>query len=128
MIQIEHLGISPIPQLLRRYMASGKDVKFLSGISEEKMMNALAEYISLQGSMDGKNIDRAYDAISANELESIFQIIERNQSMQEGKSGLEDCMQDSRVRISTEQEVTKGVKNAVLGEEEKGLEEAKQPE
>ena len=51
------------------------------------------------------------------ELETIF--IERKSKegitfQQEGKNGLDDCMQDDKVRISTEQGATQTVKNAVL--------------
>ena len=36
---------------------------------------------------------------------------------QEGKNGLDDCMQDDKVKVSTEQDATKTVKNAVLNKD-----------
>ncbi len=117
MILIEQFGISPIPQIIRRYIASGKDVKFLSGVSEEKMMDVLKEYIVSQGGIEGKNIDRVYDTISASEIETMLQTLGRDEVVQKGKNGLDDCMQDATVRTSTVQEATKVVKETVLGKE-----------
>lgn len=111
MILIELLGISPISQIIRRYIANGKDVKFLSGKSEEQMINALEEYINLQSNLKGKNIDRVYDSISADEIDIILKTLEKDI---EGKEGFYDCMQDDNVRISMEKEITKIVKESVL--------------
>lgn len=117
--------ISPIPQIIRRYIASGKDVKFLSGVSEGQMMNALKKYIDSQSGLQCKNINRVYDTISASEISSILQTLGRNEVVQNGKNGLNDCMQDGTVRISTEQEATRMVKETVLNKE-KELDEAEQ--
>jgi len=105
--------ISPIPQIIRRYITSGKNVKFLSGISEEQMMNALEEYRDSQSSIKGKNIDRVYDTLSVSEIETILQSL----VVRESKNGLNDCMQDATVRTSTEQEATKVVKENMLNKE-----------
>ncbi len=64
--------------------------------------------------MDDKNLDRVYDGLSADEIETIFKTLERTKEMQKGKNGLDDCMQDSAVRTTTEQQATKTVKEAVL--------------
>ncbi len=117
--------ISPIPQLIRRYIASGKNVKFLSGVSEKQMMNALKRYIDAQSHLEYKNIDRVYDTISVSEITNILQTLGRNKVVQDGKSGLNDCMQDGTVRISTEQEATRMVKETVLNKE-KVLDETEQ--
>ena len=105
--------------------AEGKDVKFLSGISEGQMMNALKKYIDSQSGLQCKNINRVYDTISASEISSILQTLGRNEVVQDGKNGLNDCMQDGTVRISTEQEATRMVKETVLNKE-KELDEAEQ--
>lgn len=99
--------ISPIPQLIRRYMAGNKDIRFLAGISEDKMMEVLQAHIKIQD--DLKNIDRVYDSISAEELESMFK-----EFIQEGKDGVYDCLQDDNLRISSEQEAIKVVRRARL--------------
>ena len=117
--------ISPIPQLIRRYIASGKDVKFLSGVSEEQMMNALKEYIDTQSGLECRNIDRVYDTISVSEITNILQTLGKNKVVQGGKNGLSDCIQDRKVRISMEQEAIRIVKEAILNEE-KILDETEQ--
>ena len=117
--------ISPIPQLIRRYIASGKDVKFLSGVSEEQMMNALKEYIDTQSDLECRNIDRVYDTISVSEITNILQTLGKNKVVQGGKNGVSDCIQDRKVRISMEQEAIRIVKEAILNEE-KVLDETEQ--
>ena len=110
---------------IRRYIASGKDVKFLSGVSEGQMMNALKKYIDSQSDLQCKNINRVYDTISASEISSILQTVGRNEVVQDGKNGLNDCMQDETLRISAEQEATRMVKEPVLNKE-KELDKAEQ--
>ena len=44
------------------------------------------------------------DTISASEISSILQTLGRNEVVQDGKNGLNDCLQDGTVRIFTEQE------------------------
>ena len=117
--------ISTIPQLIRRYIASGKDVKFLSGVSEEQMMNALKEYIDTQSGLECRNIDRVYDTISVSEITNILQTLGKNKVVQGGKNGVSDCIQDRKVRISMEQEAIRIVKEAILNEE-KVLDETEQ--
>ena len=117
--------ISPIPQIIRRYIANGKDVKFLSGVSEGQMVNALKKYIDSQSDLQCKNINRVYDTISASEISSILQTLGRDEVIQDGKNGLNDCMQDGTVRISTEQQASRMVKETVLNKE-KELDKAEQ--
>ena len=88
-------------------------------------MNALKKYIDSQSALQCKNINRVYDTISASEISSILQTLGRNEVVQNGKNGLNDCMQDGTVRISTEQEATRMVKETVLNKE-KELDEAEQ--
>jgi hypothetical protein len=80
--------ISPIPQLIRRYIASGKNAEFLSGITEKQMMNALQEYINSQSRFNGKNIDRVYDKISASDIANILQTLEKNKTENTKRSEL----------------------------------------
>ncbi len=47
-----------------------------------------------------------------------------NNGKKEGKSGLDDCMQDGAVRLSMEQEATKVIKETLLGKE-KSIDETK---
>lgn len=117
--------ISPIPQIIRRYIASGKNIKFLSGISEEQIMTVLNEHISAHSEFEVKNIDRVYDKLSVSEIETILQRLEKNEVTQDGKNGLDDCIQDSEVRIFTVQEATSVVKKAVI-DKEKILDETSQ--
>ena len=60
-----------------------------------------------------ENLDKIIESLQ-NKVQSIES---DNRGKTEGKSGLDDCMQDSAVRISAEQEATKTVKAAVLGKE-----------
>ena len=124
MIQKEHLGISPIPQLIRRYISSGKDISIFAGVSEQELLEGLKEYKS---NIDVENIDRLYDSLSVNELETIFKIKKKdNYAMQDGKKGLDDCMQDDMVRSSIEQEATKIVKEIVQNKEKVLIENEQQ--
>lgn len=68
--------------------------------------------------MDDKNLDRVYDTISVSEIEKILKTLEKNEIVQIGKNGLDDCMQDTTLRISTEQEATRVLKETVLGKEQ----------
>ena len=88
-------------------------------------MKALKKYIDSQSGLQCKNINRVYDTISASEISSILQTLGKNEVVQDGKNGLNDCMQDGTVRISTEQEATRMVKETVLNKE-KELDEAEQ--
>lgn len=114
--------ISPVHQIIRRYIASGKDLSLLSGISEEQIRVAMDSYTS---NISTRNIDRVYDELSAYEIDSILKSIEKVKEATEGKSGLEDCLHDDSLRISVEQEATKVVKETALGQE-KTLEETEQ--
>lgn len=114
--------ISPVPQIIRRYITSGKDIKLIFDVSEKEIIDSLEQYMNLKNMDSDKNLDRLYDNISADEIESIFKTIKKNQVVQEGKSGLDDCMQDENLRISTEQEITKIILETVL-EKKKNLDE-----
>lgn len=104
--------ISPIPQIIRRYIASGKDLRLLSGVSEEQIRTEIDRYTS---NSNTRNIDRVYDELSANEIDTIFRSIEKTKEAPTGKSGLKDCLGDGSLRISTEQKATKFAKETVLG-------------
>lgn len=114
--------ISPVHQIIRRYITSGKDLRLLSGISEGQIRDAMDSYTS---NLSTRNIDRVYDELSVDEIDSILKSIEKVKEATKGKSGLEDCLDDDSLRISVEQEVTKFVKETVLGKE-KTLEETEQ--
>ena len=103
-------------------MQVGKDLSLLSGVSEEQIRTAIDRYTS---NSNTKNIDRVYDELSSDEIDTIFSSIEKNKEMLDGKNGLEDCLEDETLRISTEQEATKVVKDTVLGNE-KSIEEPEQ--
>lgn len=94
----------------------------LSGVSEEQIRTAIDRYTS---NSSDRNIDRVYDELSSNEIDTIFRSIEKSKETPDGKSGLEDCLDDESLRISTEQEATKVVKETVLGKE-KSKEETEQ--
>ena len=80
---------------------------------------------SYTSNLSTRNIDRVYDELSVDEIDSILKSIEKVKEATKGKSGLEDCLDDDSLRISVEQEVTKFVKETVLGKE-KTLEETEQ--
>lgn len=103
-------------------MRVGKDLSLLSGVSEGQIRSAIDRYIS---NSNTRNIDRVYDELSANEIDTIFKSIEKTKETSNGKSGLKDCLDDESLRISTEQEATKVVKDTVLGKE-KSIEETEQ--
>lgn len=71
--------ISPIPQLIRRYIASGNSTELLRGVSEGQMMQSLQKYIGSKADLRGKNIFRVYDNLSASEISSILQMAKRAQ-------------------------------------------------
>ena len=100
-------------------MQVGKDLSLLSGVSEEQIRIAIDRYTS---NTNTKNIDRVYDEFSSDEIDTIFRSIEKTKEILDGKRGLEDCLGDGTLRISTEQEVTKVVKDTVFGNE-KSIEE-----
>lgn len=91
-------------------------------MSESQIKTALDSYTS---SFSDRNIDRVYDELSSDEIDTIFRSIEKNKEMLDGKNGLEDCLEDETLRTSTEQEATKVVKDTVLGNE-KSIEETEQ--
>ena len=103
-------------------MQVGKDLSLLSGVSEEQIRTAIDRYTS---NLNTKNIDRVYDELSSDEIDTIFRSIERNKEMLDGKNGLEDCLEDETLRTSTEQEATKVVKYTVL-RKEKSIKETEQ--
>lgn len=94
----------------------------LSGVSEEQIRTAIDRYTS---NSSDRNIDRVYDELSSDEIDTIFRTIEKAKETPDRKSGLEDCLNDESLRISTEQEATKVVKETVLGKE-KSIEETEQ--
>lgn len=91
-------------------------------MSESQIKTALDSYTS---SLSDRNIDRVYDELSANEIDTIFKSIEKSKETPNGKNGLEDCLDDEKLRISAEQEATKVVKETVVGKE-KSIEETEQ--
>ena len=103
-------------------MRVGKNLSLLSGVSESQIKTALDSYTS---SLSDRNIDRVYDDLSSDEIDTIFRSIEKNKEMLDGKNGLEDCLEDETLRTSTEQEATKVVKDTVL-RKEKSIKETEQ--
>ena len=95
-------------------MQVGKDLSLLSGVSEKQIRTAIDGYTSISSD---RNIDRVYDELSVDEIDTIFKSIEKSKGTIDGKSGLDDCMQDDKVRVSTEQDATKTVKNVVLNKD-----------
>lgn len=95
-------------------MRVGKNLSLLSGVSEEQIRTAIARYTS---NSNTKNIDRVYDELSSDEIDTIFRSIEKNKEMLDGKRGLEDCLDDESLKISTEQEATRIVRESVLGKD-----------
>ena len=95
-------------------MQVGKDLSLLSGVSEEQIRTAIDRYTS---NSNTKNIDRVYDELSSDEIDTIFSSIEKNKEMLDGKNGLEDCLDDESLRISKEQEATRIVRENVLGKD-----------
>lgn len=95
-------------------MRVGKNLGLLSGVSEEQIRTAIDRYTS---NSNTKNIDRVYDELSSDEIDTIFRSIEKNKEMLDGKRGLEDCLDDESLKISTEQEATRIVRESVLGKD-----------
>lgn len=83
-------------------------------MSESQIKTALDSYTS---SLNDRNIDRVYDELSSDEIDTIFRSIEKNKEMLDGKNGLEDCLDDESLRISKEQEATRIVRENVLGKD-----------
>jgi hypothetical protein len=100
----------------------GKDLSLLSGVSEKQIKTEIDRYTS---NSNNRNIDRVYDELSANEIDTIFKLIEKTKETLNGKSGLEDCLEDGSLRISTEQEAMRVVKETVL-DKEKTIDETEQ--
>lgn len=93
-------------------MRVGKNLSLLSGVSEEQIRTAIDRYTS---NSNTKNIDRVYDELSADDIDTVFKSIEMLN--EKGKSGLEDCLDDESLKISTEQEATRIVRESVLGKD-----------
>ena len=91
-----------------------RSLSLLSGVSEEQIRTAIDRYTS---NSNTKNIDRVYDELSSDEIDTIFRSIEKNKEMLDGKRGLEDCLDDESLKISTEQEATRIVRESVLGKD-----------
>lgn len=87
----------------------------LSGVSEEQIRTAIEIFTS---NSSDRNIDRVYDELSSNEIETIFKSIEKIK-----ESGLKDCFGDESSRISKEQEATKLVLEEVRSQEESNRKE-----
>lgn len=83
-------------------------------MSESQIKTALDSYTSR---LSDRNIDRVYDELSSDEIDTIFRSIEKNKEMLDGKNGLEDCLDDESLRISKEQEATRIVRENVLGKD-----------
>ena len=81
-------------------------------MSESQIKTALDSYTS---SFSDRNIDRVYDELSADDIDTVFKSIEMLN--EKGKSGLEDCLEDESLKISTEQEATRIVRESVLGKD-----------
>ena len=81
-------------------------------MSESQIKTALDSYTS---SFSDRNIDRVYDELSADDIDTVFKSIEILN--EKGKSGLEDCLDDESLKISTEQEATRIVRESVLGKD-----------
>lgn len=81
-------------------------------MSESQIKTALDSYTS---SFSDRNIDRVYDELSADDIDTVFKSIEMLN--EKGKSGLEDCLDDKSLKISTEQEATRIVRESVLGKD-----------
>lgn len=93
-------------------MQVGKDLNLVSGVSEQQIKKAIDNYI---GNVNTKNIDRLYDEISVDEIDTIFKSIENLQEIPKVKSSaLKDCFDDNDLIISAEQEATQMVKKEVL--------------
>ena len=75
-------SISPVPQIIRRYMQQGKDLSLLSGVTEEQIRTAIDSFV---GDLDNKNIYRAYDRLSVDEIDSIFKSIEKSEETSKGR-------------------------------------------
>ena len=103
-------------------MQVGKNLSIFSGVSEEQIRSAIDKYTR---DLSDRNIDRVYDELSSDEIDTRFRTIEKTKETPNGKSGLEDCLDDESLRISTEQEATKVVKETVLGKD-KSIEETEQ--
>ncbi len=103
-------------------MPVGNDLSLLSKVTEGQIRSAIDKYTR---DLSDRNIDRVYDELSSDEIDTIFRTIEKTKETPNGKSGLEDCLDDESLRISTEQEATKVVKDTVLGKE-KSIEETEQ--
>ena len=93
-------------------MRVGRNLSLLSGVSESQIKTALDSYTS---SFSDRNIDRVYDELSADDIDTVFKSIEMLN--EKGKSGLEDCLDDESLKISTEQEATRIVRESVLGKD-----------
>ena len=81
-------------------------------MSESQIKTALDSYTS---SFSDRNIDRVYDELSADDIDTVFKSIEMLN--EKGKSGLEDCLDDESLKFSTEQEATRIVRESVLGKD-----------
>ncbi len=106
-------------------MQVGKDLSLLSGVTEEQIRTSIDSFIS---NFDNTNIYRAYDKLSIDEIDSIFKSIEKLKETSKGKNGIDDCLNDDSLRLSTEQKATKVVRKTILDEKksEKSLEETEQ--
>ena len=112
--------IIPVPQIIRRYIASGKDLSLLSGVLVEQIRSAIDRYTS---NLNTENMDRAYDELSVDEIDTIFKSIEKSKETPNGKSGLEDCLDDDSLGLSITHAAAKFVneiskKEKVIGEPE----------
>ena len=63
-------------------MQQGKDLSLLSGVTEEQIRTAVDSFV---GDLDNKNIYRAYDRLSVDEIDSIFKSIEKSEETSKGR-------------------------------------------
>ena len=76
-------------------MQVGKDLSLLSGVSEEQIRTEIDRYTS---NLSDRNIDRVYDELSSDEIDTIFKSIEKTKETSNDKSGLEDSILNSELQ------------------------------
>ena len=97
-------------------MRVGKDLSLLSGVSEEQIRTAIDRFTS---NLIDRNIDRVYDELSSDQIDTILKSIEKTKETSNGKSGLEDSILNSELQklssetaISEFNDMTQNIKGA----------------
>ena len=67
----------------------------LSGVSEEQIRTEIDRYTS---NLSDRNIDRVYDELSSDEIDTIFKSIEKTKETSNDKSGLQDSILNSELQ------------------------------